>query len=176
MIGPEEHQSIGNFEFDYLKDRVGLSEIRGDRKFGALIIDEADNVVLDNATHVAKISGTIAGMEYLKYLYLNIWQKLVEVEKSLGLDNAAIDEVTDAHKDLIELGISASKDDIKSNTLIPNFLESYVDRKMDSWISNAVKARYDYHQNQHYIIRKKDEHKNDINAEENIIQIGRAHV
>ena len=163
--------TIGNFEFDYLKDRVGLSEIRGDRKFGALIIDEADNVVLDNATHVAKISGTIAGMEYLKYLYLNIWQKLIEVEKILGLDNAAIDEVTDAHKDLIELGISASKADIKSNTLIPNFLESYVDRKMDSWISNAVKARYDYHQNQHYIIRKKDEHKNDINAEENIIPL-----
>jgi preprotein translocase subunit SecA len=64
--------TIGNFEFDYLKDRVGLSEIREDRKFGALIIDEADNVVLDNATHVAKISGSIAGMEYLKYLYLNI--------------------------------------------------------------------------------------------------------
>jgi preprotein translocase subunit SecA len=163
--------TIGNFEFDYLKHRVGLSEVRGERKFGALIIDEADNVVLDNATHIAKISGTTAGMEYLKYLYLNIWQKLVEIEKGLGLENTVIDEVTEADKALIQQGISAFKADIKNNSLIPNFLESYVDRKMDSWISNAIGARYDYHRNQHYIIRKKEEHQNDINAEENIIPL-----
>lgn len=159
--------TIGNFEFDYLKDRVGLSEIRGGRKFGALIIDEADNVVLDNATHVAKISGTIAGMEYLKYLYLNIWQTLIKLEKTEELEDIAIDALKDKLKNLMY----QAKDSIKGNSFIPKFLESYVDRKMDSWISNAVKARYDHHQNQHYIIRKKDEHKDDINAEENIIPL-----
>ena len=163
--------TIGNFEFDYLKDRVGLSEIREGRKFGALIIDEADNVVLDNATHVAKISGPIAGMEYLKYLYLNIWQKLIEVEKILGLENSSIDEVTEGDKALIQLGISAFKADIKNNSFIPKFLASYVDRKIDSWVSNAISARYDYHQNQHYIISKKENHQHDINAEENIIPL-----
>ncbi|WPY00120.1 SecA-like domain protein (plasmid) [Candidatus Megaera polyxenophila] len=163
--------TIGNFEFDYLKDRVGLSEIRAERKFGTLIIDEADNVVLDNATHVAKISGTIAGMEYLKYLYLNIWQKLVEIEKGLRLENTTIDKITEDNKELIQLGISASKVSIKNNSFIPKFLENYVNRKIDSWISNAIGARYDYHQNQHYIIRKKEEQQNDINTEENIIPL-----
>lgn len=163
--------TIGNFEFDYLKHRVGLSEIRGAREFGALIIDEADNVVLDNATHIAKISGQISGMEYLKNLYLNIWQKLVAIEKALGLQDTAIDKITEADRTLIKFGISVAKANIKNDSFVPKFLESYVDRKLDSWISNAINARYAYHQDQHYIIDKKDEHQNDIDAEENIIPL-----
>lgn len=165
--------TIGNFEFDYLKHRIKLAEVKGTRGFGSLIIDEADNVVLDNATNVAKLSGSIAGMEYLKYVYLNIWQVLIRAERILGLQDTEISKITLEDKRLIKNEISKAsvKASIKDETIIPKFLESYVDRKLDSWISNAVHARYDYHQNQHYIIGKKDAEQKETSAEENIIPL-----
>ncbi|WP_341793710.1 MULTISPECIES: DEAD/DEAH box helicase [unclassified Rickettsia] len=163
--------TIGNFEFDYLKDRIKLSEAKGSRGFGSLIIDEADNVVLDNAAHVAKISGPIAGMEYLQYVYLNIWQALIKVEQILGLQDIEIDQVTIEDKRLIQEVMSICVKANINNSLIPKFLESYVDRKLDAWISNAVHARYDYYQYQHYLIGKKDTERSDISAEENVIPL-----
>lgn len=163
--------TIGNFEFDYLKHRIRLSEVKGSREFGSLIIDEADNVVLDNATHTAKLSGPVAGMEDLKYIYLNIWQKLIKTEKLLGLENTNIDQITPEDKKLIRELMSISVKTIKDSSMIPEFLESYVDRKMDSWINNALRARYDYHEHQSYLIGRKDADLSDPDAEENVIPL-----
>ena len=161
--------TIGNFEFDYLRHRVQLLNTKGDRKFGSLIIDEADNVVLDNAVHVAKTSGPVPGMEALKYVYLDIWRKLIQAEEVLGLKDTELAKITVADRQFIKILMGNS--DIKSHSMIPKFLESYVDRKLDGWINNAIRARYDYHQNQHYIIDKKDVEKQNANAEENIIPL-----
>lgn len=161
--------TIGNFEFDYLRHRVQLSNTKGDRKFGSLIIDEADNVVLDNATHVAKTSGPTAGMETLKYVYINIWQELIRVEQGLGLKDTDLTRITVENRKSIKEQISKAV--IKSQSIVPQFLESYVDRKLDGWINNAIRARYDYHQNQHYIIDKKDVEQQNADAEESIIPL-----
>jgi len=161
--------TIGNFEFDFLRHRIKLSDVKGDRGFDTLIIDEADNVVLDNATHIAKLSGPVAGMEYLKYVYLNIWQTLIKAEQVLGLADTAIDAVTELDKESLKNEMSLAKDAIKGNSFIPKFLESYVDRKLDTWIKNAVSARYDYHRYQHYIVGKKDAE--DLTSEDNVIPL-----
>lgn len=161
--------TIGNFEFDYLRHRAELSKTKGNREFGSLIIDEADNVVLDNATHVAKTSRPVAGMESLKYVYINIWQELIKAEQSLGLKNTELAKITAENKKTIKEQIN--KFNIKSKSIVPKFLESYIDRKLDGWITNAIKARYDYHQNQHYIIDRKDVEQQNRAAEENIIPL-----
>lgn len=161
--------TIGNFEFDYLRDRTQLSNTKGARKFDSLIIDEADNVVLDNATHVAKTSGPIAGMEALKYVYINIWQELINAEQSLGLKDTELASITTGNKKSIKQQIKPLS--IKSKSIVPKFLEEYVERKLDSWINNAIDARYDYHQNQHYIIDKKDAEQKSASAEESIIPL-----
>lgn len=161
--------TIGNFEFDYLKDHMKFTNTKNGGKFGSLIIDEADNVVLDNALHVAKISGPIAGMEALKYVYINIWQEFISAEQSLGLKDIEVSRITAIDRIAIKLNID--KANIKSKSIIPKFLESYVDRKLDTWIKNAIYARYDYHQNQDYIIDKKDVEQKSASAEENIIPL-----
>ncbi len=161
--------TIGNFEFDHLKHKMQSSNTKGAREFGSLIIDEADNVVLDNATHVAKISGPVAGMEALKYVYINIWQELIKVEQALGLKDTELEEITPLHKQFIKVLIN--KHFIKNQSIVPQFLDSYVERKLDSWIDNAIHARYNCHQNQHYIIDKKDVEQNNESAEEYIIPL-----
>lgn len=161
--------TIGNFEFDYLRHLMQFSNTKGNRAFGLLIIDEADNVVLDNATHVAKTSRLIPGMEALKYVYITIWQELIKSEQNLGLRDEELESMTIVDKQLIRANIN--KHNIKNNSIVPKFLESYLDRKLDTWIDNALRARYDYHQNQHYIIDKKDIDKKNPNSEENIIPL-----
>ena len=161
--------TIGNFEFDYLRHKTQLSNIKGARKFGALIIDEADNVVLDNATSSTKTSEPVPGMEALKYVYINIWQELINAEQALGLKNTELTSINLGHRESIKQQIN--KSNITSKSIVPKFLEGYVDRKLDNWINNAIHARYDYHQNQHYIIDKKDVEQQNLNSEESIIPL-----
>ena len=112
--------TIGNFEFDYLRHLTQFSNTKGARKFGSLIIDEADNVVLDNATHVAKTSRLIPGMEALKYVYITIWQELIKSEQNIGLRDTALEDMTIVDKQLIRENIN--KHNIKNNWHIFFFL------------------------------------------------------
>lgn len=110
-------------------------------------------------------------MEYLQYVYLNIWQALIKAEQTLGLQNIEIDQITVEDRKSIKEAMSIDVEANISNSLIPKFLESYVNKKLDAWINNAMHARYDYHQYQHYLIDKKNTEQSDINAEENVIPL-----
>jgi preprotein translocase subunit SecA len=161
--------TIGNFESDYLRHQVESLNTKGDRKFGSLIIDEVDNVVLDNAAGSVKLSAPIAGMDALRYVYINIWQAFIAAERSLGLQDIEPSRITAMNK--IAIKSTINKANIKNHSIVPKFLESYVDRKLDTWIDNAMNARYERHENQHYKIAKKDIEQNNNNAEKSVIPL-----
>jgi preprotein translocase subunit SecA len=76
--------TISNFQFDYLKDTFEGFNLRSDREFGQVILDEVDSMLVDNGGHIAKLASPYPGMESLRYIYIKIWEELHKAEKSLA--------------------------------------------------------------------------------------------
>ena len=64
---------MGMFQRDLLLDRFYDKNIRGDRKFDCIIVDEVDSMILDKGKNVLYLSHDIPGTEYLTPLYVRIW-------------------------------------------------------------------------------------------------------
>jgi hypothetical protein len=169
--------TIGNFQFDYLKDSFLGLKTRADRSFESIILDEVDSMIIDNASHIAKLAGVLPGMESLKYIYIKIWQELHKAEekiiqefqeklkeKAQELDSqklpddqaqALYKKFEDQLKDSI---IQTIKDYIKSSNptkidIIPSHIQEYADNSLDRWINSAIDAKFNYHEDEQYIIR-----------------------
>lgn len=168
--------SIGNFQFDYLKDSFLGYKTRAGRKFDTIILDEVDSMIIDNASHIAKLSGSIPGMDSLKYVYLKIWMKLNDAEEEienhfkveserkrqeLKANNLSDDESQVLYNEfvadfgestfdkIIEFVKSANPCDIK---FIPSHIKEYAKKALDKWINSALDAKYNYKQNVQYVI------------------------
>lgn len=136
--------SIGNFQFDYLKDHFLEQGTSAGREFGVVVLDEVDSMLIDNGRHIAKLASPFAGMESLRYIYVKIWQTLEELTGSMS------------YYDLTEISISIKQqigEDTQLLDLIPKYLQDYVERQMDQWISNAIQAKYLYKENEQYVIK-----------------------
>ncbi len=171
--------SISNFQFDYLKDSfLGLGT-RAGRAFESIILDEVDSMIIDNASHIAKLSGPLAGMESLKYVYIKIWQALYKAEekiveefqKELKRKAQELQELPDSEEaqllykkfknELQDSIIPKIKNYIKSSNptkidIIPSHIQEYADNSLDRWINSAIDAKFNYHEDEQYIIRSKD--------------------
>lgn len=168
--------SINNFQFDYLKDSfLGLGT-RGNRGFGMVILDEVDNMIIDNAGHIAKLSGPFPGMESFRYIYIKIWQELTKAEDDEEIlqlykesappeeDKNIFDSIYNRLKDKVKLQLtkefSDSSQDLQPEynlkQMIPSHLQDYAKSKIDKWIEYAIKAKYLFEENKQYIIKEKD--------------------
>jgi len=189
--GPKEcykadilYGSIGNFQFDYLKDSFQGLGTRADREFGSVILDEVDSMIIDNAGSIAKLSGPFPGMESLRYVYIKIWQELHKAEAGLeqefetkrqektaelklrtagGIisEEEAQEEFNSFQQNLIKSAREEIKTKIVSSDptdieMIPEHLRDFAKAKLGQWIDNAIYAKYSCHENQQYIIRAKD--------------------
>lgn len=67
---------ISQFQFDLLKDTFKQQGTKGNRKSDIILVDEADNVVLDQAENIAKLAEQIPGFDHLEFLYILIWARL----------------------------------------------------------------------------------------------------
>lgn len=187
MLGPREcykadilYGCISSFQFDYLRDSFEGLETRAERKFGTVILDEVDSMLIDNGGHIAKLSGPLPGMESLRYVYINIWKELAKVESQIVNDfNETLtkkakelesrDNLTEAdaqleysefYQEQLELIREKLKDSVLSSNpdktdLIPSHIQEYAKEKLDRWIDNAIYAKYSCHENKQYIIKKK---------------------
>ena len=170
--------SISNFQFDYLRDSFECLETRCNRKFETVMIDEVDSMLIDNGGHIAKLSGPLPGMDSLRYIYLNIWieiakqhmshiqshhNKLQSKAKELGnnldfgmdyfdFEKAELDSFTKQIKEKVKTSIS-----LAGNRLMPKHVAEYAAKKLDSWIDNAIYAKYYCHEDKQYLIKKNDD-------------------
>ncbi|XP_058825669.1 uncharacterized protein LOC131685754 [Topomyia yanbarensis] len=169
--------SIGSFQFDYLRDSfLGLGT-RAKRPFGNIILDEVDSMIIDNASHIAKLSGSLPGMEYLKYVYIKIWMELYKAENRItqefqeslkvkaeelqlcGCPDEKAQSRYNEFKNELECTIMARiKDCIRCSQptkidIIPSHIRDYVDSSLDQWIDSAISAKYNYREDEQYVIR-----------------------
>ncbi|WP_341761079.1 Ulp1 family isopeptidase [Candidatus Tisiphia endosymbiont of Thecophora atra] len=81
--------SISNFQFDLLKHEHQDLETRGkqgkERAFDVVIVDEADSMLVDNGGHLAKLSGSLPGMEYLEPFLVYIWYEVKKLSPNIML-------------------------------------------------------------------------------------------
>ncbi|MDN3030001.1 MAG: hypothetical protein QMO91_01325 [Candidatus Tisiphia sp.] len=168
---------IGNFQFDYLKDSFLGLKTRADRPFESIVLDEVDSMIIDNASHIAKLSEQLPGMESLKYVYIKIWQELYKAEeaiiqefqeklkekaKELQSQTLSDNEAQTLYKayedELKDSVIQKIKDYIKSANptkidIIPSHIQEYADNSLDKWINSAIDAKFHYHEDEQYVIR-----------------------
>ncbi|KAJ3651316.1 hypothetical protein Zmor_017366 [Zophobas morio] len=162
--------SICSFQFDFLTDSCQGTNMRQDRGFGQVILDEVDSMLIDNGAHIAKLASPYPGMESLKYIYIKIWQELHKAEKSYceevqtkiqndshtcGINNLMHEESTYEMENYLTEKIKAS--DPTNIALIPFHLRNYARSKLDVLITNALHAKYHCHEHQQYRLIVNDE-------------------
>uniref|UniRef100_A0A1B0C9P5 Protein translocase subunit SecA n=1 Tax=Lutzomyia longipalpis TaxID=7200 RepID=A0A1B0C9P5_LUTLO len=168
--------SIANFQFDYLKESFLGFKTRAGRPFDTIILDEVDSMIIDNANHIAKLSGPFPGMDALKYVYIKIWQELHKAERAIVVEfrkelkekieqlqklpnpDEAQEEYRKFLNEMETSMIPRIKQSIKSSnptaiTLIPSHIREYADASVDRWIVNAIEAKFTYMEDQQYVIR-----------------------
>lgn len=172
---------ISSFQFDYLRDSFERLQTRAERKFGSVILDEVDSMLIDNGGNIAKLSGPLPGMESLRYVYIKIWAELTKAEEKLT--NDLNNQLTNKAKELAYKTESTLetqkefyqfrqeqfksvrvkiKDLIKASNphkieLIPAHIQEYARDKLDRWIDNAIYAKYSCYKDQQYIIKKNND-------------------
>ena len=168
--------TIGAFAFDYLHNSVealgtkvlhmknGIPVIR---ECDTVIIDEADNVILDNYALITNQAKSVAGVDQIKFIYIDIWQKIIKAEKELCIDQL---NITDKDKKVLKEQINKKEIEAKidQDERIPRFLKEFVKKKLDLLIDNAIKAKYDLHVDEDYVINKKDDEDNILPLEKDI--------
>ena len=70
-----------DFQADILKTEFFDKDIRGDRGFGVVLVDEVDNLLFDERNASLKISSPTPGMNHLELVLATIWKYVNEVAK-----------------------------------------------------------------------------------------------
>jgi preprotein translocase subunit SecA/tetratricopeptide (TPR) repeat protein len=168
--------TISNFQFDYLKDTFEGFNLRSEREFGQVILDEVDSMLVDNGGHIAKLASPYPGMESLRYIYIKIWEEVLKAEKSLAEEveakiklilksHANEDEATKEYDKYLEGKVRDERAFIEQKIidsdptnipLIPPHLKNYARRKLKIWVKSALHAKYNCHEHQQYRIITND--------------------
>lgn len=67
---------LSSFQRDHLLHGFYKRNIRGDRTFDFVIVDEVDSLLLDRGNNVLYLSHDIPGLETLESIFVFIWQKV----------------------------------------------------------------------------------------------------
>ena len=127
-----------SFEGDLLEEMRSNEEIRHNRVFDIIIIDEVDNAFIDCIEGSTQLSQSSKGYQFLLPMYISIYF-FVDI-----LDNLYLDEVTKQYDDLISREkfknldeISKKKildklsDDSDRKDIFVNYIENYIRKILD---------------------------------------------
>jgi len=109
--------TIGEFQGDILRTECQGKDIRGDRKFGVIIVDEVDSMFYDNRSQTTRLSEGIPNMDHLEIVLATIWhhlhliqrhfvrcqEKAVFIRENFTVDeNGNVDLDIDEHGEVVE--------------------------------------------------------------------------
>ncbi|KAG5679169.1 hypothetical protein PVAND_008759 [Polypedilum vanderplanki] len=170
--------TMGNFQGDYLRHGFENLNTRGNRGFGCIILDEVDSILLDNGGHITKLATPFPGMDFIKYVYIKIWQELLKYDAEIpklfedklkikseelkrnGTNENELQEKLfefqqdfklNAFEDMKQAIINSDPTNID---IIPSHLRDFTKEMLEKWIKNAIFAKYQCHENIRYVIKK----------------------
>jgi hypothetical protein len=116
---------MSSFQFDWLRHTFERLETMGTTDFSStwLMIDEIDSLLIDQGSNMAKLSAPFPGMECLRYVYINIWIRLIKAEGRVSEEIKK--ELDDFCK---KLNNKDEDNQIKYENKIAELSENYLDR------------------------------------------------
>ena len=123
-----------SFEGDLLEEMRSNEEIRHNRVFDIIIIDEVDNAFIDCIEGSTQLSQSSKGYQFLLPMYISIYF-FVDI-----LDNLYLDEVTKQYDDLISREKFKNLDEISKKKILDKLSEDS-DRKeiFVNYIENYIR-------------------------------------
>ena len=154
-----------HFQADLLRTEFKGEGIKGDRKFGAVLVDEVDSMMIDESAKIAKITTPICGMEHLESMFIFVWKQLeaAALSEHSPITRQALEDKEFAAKlssDLSQmiagLLIESRPSDVGLKIVIPKFLNAFVEEQRKVWGASAIKA-FLMEENIDYVISKNDD-------------------
>ncbi|KAI5087931.1 hypothetical protein C0J45_22420, partial [Silurus meridionalis] len=133
-----------DFAGDWLRQRFQRENVRPDREFQCVIVDEVDSLMLDKGLEVVYINSEMPVMEPLNVILAKIWFVVnqfedVDVEKALDLIRSSL-MAEDSYMLPSETSLGIPADSLKHNFHIPGFQE-HINGRLKIWIENAFLAK-----------------------------------
>ncbi|XP_026995059.1 protein translocase subunit SecA [Tachysurus fulvidraco] len=132
-----------DFAGDWLRHRFQRENVRPDRKFECVIVDEVDSLMLDKGLEIVYLNSEMPVMESLNVILAKIWfvvnqSEDLDVEKTLDLIRASL---ASDDLDILPPHLEISTGTSECNKIhIPGFLE-HINERLKIWIENAFLAK-----------------------------------
>lgn len=138
-----------SFAGDWLRQRFQRENVRPQRQFQYVIVDEVDSLMLDKGLEVVYLNSEMPVMEHLNVILAKIWFVVnqfegLDLEKTLNLIRSSLmTEDSDILPSHTFLEIPADTSELEHNSSqfhIPGFLE-HINGRLKIWIENAFLAK-----------------------------------
>ena len=157
-----------NFEAGILREEFKEKEVRKNRPFDCVIIDEVDSISLDNIITMTQLTENFPGRSCFFYFYYQILicycQIINELPEITGKTKEYFYENQNEFKEIIHAQIKKMfkgkilKDDgihLEDNLpiIFPNCMKKNIEDSLDTWINNVIRAP-SMLENRDFIIKK----------------------
>ena len=149
-----------NFQADYLRTVFKGENIRGERPFASVIVDEVDSMLIDESSKIVKLAMPICGMEHLETMFIFISGQIENMDLSRErLEDQEL--ITRLKQDLTELISSLILPSHKYNQeqfkiIVPIFLHDFVTQQSTKWAESALRA-LSMQENIDYVIARNED-------------------
>ncbi|KAF0553046.1 DEAD/DEAH box helicase family protein [Gigaspora margarita] len=175
---------VSQFQFDWLSHEHKKMGTKGSRGFGVVIVDEVDNMMIDDSSRTARLTGGLAGFEHLNPVFCGIANELNRIRKRIrkiknktiyidgefeeeGGDfilgnGASIYEIDNVYEFVSEHLTEFTTHLIKEGTVeLPNFLRNFCLMSVEELANSAIESWKIYQERREYLMVKgKDENSN----------------
>ena len=155
-----------SFESDILRTEfMGIIGRGKKRNFDCIIIDEIDNICIDNIKNITELLDNFHGYKFLEYVYLFIYNELVELDKEIWKEVSYVqfkhDIGTFSNKNyIVEILLKRTENEFSDlralaknkNIYLPQHLSNFIKFRLKKWCESAYDAMYIYKENKEYII------------------------
>ena len=148
-----------NFEAGILKEEFKEQNVRHDRSFDCVIIDEVDSISLDNIISMAQLTDSFPGRSCYQYFYYQILICFCQIisESPKITEEKGYKEIIHGQirKKLIGKILEEDGKHLKNDIPIiyPKSMKENIEESIDPWIDSTIRA-FTMSENKDFIIRK----------------------
>ncbi|XP_036372571.1 GTPase IMAP family member 8-like [Megalops cyprinoides] len=135
--------TVETFAADHLRQTFEMKDVRPDRGYQCIIIDEVDSLLLDQGVQLTYLSSNMVSMQHLNVILAMIWGHVNQYGLlSTGIqtfvrEEILINPIAECIKE--KLQFTPCEND-NSKISIPGFLRNLVENKVSTWVQNAFLA------------------------------------